>query len=110
MTKEASSERRMKMKETKKKTILTICVVLLVVWALLFTVDTLAVVNWKKPIFTVSFSSADDGGSGGYYGLGYSFQIKGNFLPDSAPGTPTGVTEAEGKLFGIPFLNRERTV
>ncbi|MBR5366541.1 MAG: hypothetical protein K6G29_11285 [Clostridiales bacterium] len=96
------------MKETKKKTILTICVVLLVVWALLFAVDTLSVANWKKPVFAVCFSGADDGGSGGYIGLGYSFRIRGNFLPDNAPGTTAGVTKAEGKLFGIRFLNRER--
>ena len=96
------------LKAKKRRTILTVCIVLLAVWALLFAIDTLSVVNWKKPIFTVSFGSADDGGSGGYYGLGYAFQIKGNFLPDSAPGTPTGVTEAEGSLFGIRFLNRKR--
>ena len=92
----------------KRRTILTVCIVLLAVWALLFAIDTLSVVNWKKPIFAVCFGGADDGGSGGYYGLGYRFEIKGNFLPDSAPGIPAGVTEAEGSLFGIRFLNRKR--
>ena len=93
------------MRETKKRMILTVGIVLLVVWTLLFAVDTLSVVNWKKPVFAVCFDGADDGGSGLYYGLGYWFKIKGNFLPDGAPGIPVGVTKAEGKLFGVPYLD-----
>ena len=41
--------------------------------------------------------TADDGGSGTYKGLGYSFDIEGNFMPeDEFP----GVTKARFYLLG----------
>ena len=92
--------------KTKKiRTVLEICGVLLTVWLLLFALDTARVTTRNKPVFAVCLSGADDGGSGEYYGLGYWYKIKGNFLPDSAPGTLYGIVKAEGWLFGIPYLN-----
>ena len=94
------------MKKTKKsRTVLAVCGVLLTVWLLLFAVDTARVATRSKPVFAVCIGGADDGGSGEYYGLGYRFTIKGNFMPDSAPGTLPGVVKAEGRLLGIPYLN-----
>ena len=97
-------------KAKKRRTILTVCAVLLAVWVLLSAVDTAAVLNWKKPVFAVCLRGADDGGSGMYFGLGYWFRIRGNFMPDYPPEFEIrrGVTKAEGWVFGIPYLNRER--
>ena len=92
----------------RKKKVLYIALAVLVLLAVLFAVDTLAVTNWKKPVFARCFFGADDGGSGTYIGPGYWFDIKGNFMPDPAPGSPEGVTEAEGRVLGIPYLRRER--
>lgn len=92
----------------RKKKILYIALALLVLLTVLFAVDTLAVTNWKKPVFARCFFGADNGGSGKYIGPGYWFDIKGNFMPDPAPGSPEGVTEAEGRVLGIPYLRRER--
>ena len=97
------------MENTKKRGRLrTLCIVLAAVWVVLFAADTLAVMNWKKPVFSVCLRGADDGGSGTYVGLGYWFELHGNFMPDAAPGSQTGVTKAEGRVFGIWYLNRER--
>ena len=42
--------------------------------------------------------TADDGGSGHYQGLGYSFDIKGHFMPeDECP----GVTAYALRIFGV---------
>ena len=92
----------------RKKKVLYIALAVLVLLAVLFAVDTLAVTNGKKPVFARCFFGADDGGSGKYIGPGYWFDIKGNFMPDPAPGSPEGVTEAEGRVLGIPYLRRER--
>jgi len=92
----------------RKKKVLYIALAVLVLLAVLFAVDTLAVTNWKKPVFARCFFGANDGGSGKYIGPGYWFDIKGNFMPDPAPGSPEGVTEAEGRFLGIPYLRRER--
>ena len=43
-------------------------------------------------------NSADDGGSGEYIGLGYSFDIEGNFMPEDEV---SGVTAYRAKIFGI---------
>ena len=79
--------------------------VILLIWLLLFAVDTARVATRSKPVFAVCIGGADDGGSGEFYGLGYWCEIKRNFLPDGAPGTLPGVVKAEGRLFGIPYLN-----
>ncbi|MEG2234575.1 MAG: hypothetical protein RRZ42_08080, partial [Oscillospiraceae bacterium] len=48
---------------------------------------TSAPVAVAAPVVEVKTETADDGGSGRYYGLGYSFEIKGNFMPeDELPG------------------------
>ena len=52
-------------------------------------VDFVLVHNYRKPLFYVGVDLADDGGSGRYVGLGYSFEIEGNFMPD----TETPATE-----------------
>ncbi len=49
-------------------------------------VDYIRVYQGNFPLFTIPVT-ADDGGSGSYYGLGYSIDIEGNFMPeDPLPG------------------------
>ena len=59
----------------------------------------------EKPIFCVGAELADDGSSGRYIGLGYSFDIEGNFMPeDEFP----GVTKWTFFLFGIEVQSKIR--
>lgn len=64
----------------KKVMILLICV--MVFWLCAGCIDFALVHSYKKPIFCIGVDLADDGGSGEYVGLGYSFDIEGNFMPE----------------------------
>lgn len=79
------------------KIIDTILIFVLVIWATVGVVDYIRVCNLKKPAFAVAEGIADDGGSGTYEGLGYSFNIEGNFMPDD---DLPGVTHYKFYLFG----------
>lgn len=83
----------------KHKIIFVIILLLLVLWTAAVSIDYYRVCHlFKKPCFTISTITADDGGSGKYVGLGYSFDIKGNFMPlDELK----GVTNADFYLFGV---------
>lgn len=51
-------------------------------WLLIFGYDYVRVViNNEKPVFVVAIKTADDGGAGTYQGLGYCYEIAGNFMP-----------------------------
>lgn len=68
-----------------KKAIIA-CIILLCLLCALAVTDYARVHSFEKPIFCIS-KTADDGGSGTYYGLFYHFEIQGNFLPeDEFPG------------------------
>ncbi len=68
-----------------KFTVTILCVIILLVISTA-AFDYFRVRNAEKPIFTIPIT-ADDGGTGTYYGLGYSIEIKGNFMPeDPLPG------------------------
>lgn len=88
----------------KKKTIIAmICI--LVLWIAIGVVDYSRVHSFEKPVVCVDIELADDGGSGKYIGLGYSFDIKGNFmLEDEFP----GVTKWTYYLFGIELQTQIR--
>ena len=88
----------------KKNTIIAI-VCAIVLWVVVGIVDYGRVHGFEKPIFCVGAALADDGGSGRYVGLGYSFDIKGNFMPeDEFP----GVTKWTYYLFGIEIETQIR--
>jgi hypothetical protein len=54
--------------------------------------------RFEKPVFARCRIGFDDGGSGTYRGIGYSIEIKGNFMPeDEFP----GVTSAKFRVLGI---------
>lgn len=69
----------------------------LVLWLVMTLSDFDRVRRFELPTFCVLTNGADDGGSGTYVGLGYSFDIQGNFLPeDEFP----GVTRYTFEIFG----------
>lgn len=84
----------------KKKTIKAVGIILGLLLVLSIgtgTIDYFRVHNAEKPIFTIPIT-ADDGGSGIYYGLGYQIEIKGNFMPED----PTsGIKYVEYSILGI---------
>lgn len=92
------------MKKIKKKTIIMV-VCIIVLWLIVGIVDFVLVHNYRKPLFCVGVDLADDGGSGRYVGLGYSFEIEGNFMPDTeTPATEDKkpkVTSYRGYILGI---------
>ncbi|KUO52353.1 MAG: hypothetical protein APF76_04780 [Desulfitibacter sp. BRH_c19] len=56
---------------------------MMIIWSIITIVDYRQVChNFEKPIVAIPIQTADDGGSGIYKGLGYSFNIKGNFMPE----------------------------
>lgn len=84
------------MKKNRKIIIIAVmCVIAL--WIIAGVVDFAMVRNYKKPLFCIGVNLADDGGSGKYAGLGYSFEIEGNFMPEAKN---PGVTSYRGYLFG----------
>ncbi|GGM18249.1 hypothetical protein GCM10011351_00020 [Paraliobacillus quinghaiensis] len=71
----------------KAKVILYMILVVLFLWGGIGVIDYSRVKGFEKPIFIIATNTADDGGSGVYKGLGYSFVIEGNFMPeDDFPG------------------------
>ncbi len=72
--------------------------VILAIWLLVGIIDFSRVHSFEKPIFCITNKNYDDGGSGHYVGLGYSFDIKGNFMPEDEL---KGVTEYSYYIFGI---------
>ena len=58
------------------KKLITIIIILIALWGIIFFIDYSRCSNFKEPIFVVSGVTADDGGSGIYYGLGYKVKIE----------------------------------
>ena len=74
------------MKKKTKIVISTVCVIL-ALWIVIAIIDFSRVHSFEQPIFCIATVLAQDGGSGHYTGLGYSFDIEGNFMPlDEFPG------------------------
>ena len=68
----------------KKIILLVLIVVLLVSWASIAYSDYADVaISYDKPKFCISTMAADDGRSGKYIGLGYSFVIDGHLDADN---------------------------
>ena len=58
------------------KIIIGIILIILVLWGIIFFIDYNRCSNLKMPIFVKAKITADDGGSGTYYGLGYKVEVK----------------------------------
>ena len=82
-----------------KKSIVTKVVIailsVIVLWLCIGITDFALVTNYEKPLFCIGIDLADDGGSGKYAGLGYSFYIEGNFMPEEKN---QGVTSYRGYI------------
>ena len=88
-----------------KKKVIAAFIFILALWVAIGVVDYSRVHRFKKPIFCIGSERMKDGGSGKYVGLGYSFDIKGNFMPeDEFP----GVTKWTYYLFGIEIQTQTR--
>ena len=68
---------------------------IIVLWLCIGITDFVLVTNYEKPLFCIGVDLADDGGSGKYAGLGYSFYIEGNFMPEEKN---QGVTSYRGYI------------
>ena len=60
------------------KIVISILGVISVLWGLLFTIDYVRCSSFLEPVFVMAGETADDGGSGIYYGLGYKVKIEKN--------------------------------
>ena len=88
----------------KKIIILVAIVVLLVSWASIAYSDYADVaISYDKPKFCISTMTADDGGSGKYIGLGYSFDIDGHLENNGKYEVDTYTY----KIFGITIKQGE---
>ena len=59
-----------------KKVLFGILIAVIVLWSIIFIIDYTRCRNFKEPIFLIARETADDGGSGTYYGLGYKVEIE----------------------------------
>ena len=64
------------------KILITIVLAIIVLWGIIFGIDYYMCANCKMPIFVRAKETADDGGSGTYYGLGYRVEITKNTSAD----------------------------
>lgn len=93
----------MRDKSGKKKFLLVVAIVACL-WLLISLIDFSRVHGFERPIFCIlpAEYAMEDGGLGTYVGLGYSFEIKGNFMPeDELP----GVTEYTARVLNIPVMS-----
>ena len=88
----------------KKVIILVVIIILLVAWGSMAYSDYADVaISFDKPQFCITTMTADDGGSGKYIGLGYSFDLDGHL-------ESTGRYEVDRythKIFGITIKQGE---
>lgn len=72
-------------------------VIFAMLWLGIGVSDYARVSDFEKPVFCIPTQTADDGGSGTYRGLGYRYEIEGNFMPEEEY---PGVTRYEMYVFG----------
>lgn len=88
----------------QKKIVIFFCI-LLILCIGAGLIDYSRVHKFEKPWFCVITNGYDDGGSGTYVGLGYSFGIEGNFMPEDEL---QGVTKYVMKILGITIASGVR--
>lgn len=84
-------------KKSKVTKVIIAILGIVVLWLCVGITDFALVHNYKKPLFCIGVELYQDGGSGKYAGLGYSFDIEGNFMPEAKD---PGVTSYRGYIFG----------
>lgn len=61
----------------KHRKIFTVIGAILLIWVIIFFIDLARCTNLNMPLFAIPLgATADDGGSGVYYGLGYTVHVK----------------------------------
>lgn len=68
-----------------KKIVISVLVTLVVLWGIIFFIDYSRCSHFKEPIFVAPGVTADDGGSGIYYGLGYKVKIEKTISAEYGP-------------------------
>jgi len=86
----------------KKKSVLIIILAAVILWLAAGITDFALVSNFYRPLFCVCNEPMQDGGSGKYVGLGYSFDIEGNFVTEEGY---RGVTSYHGYIFGNEVMS-----
>ena len=81
----------------KKKRIGIIVLAIILLWLAAGVTDFALVHSYHRPLFCVCTEPMQDGGSGKYVGLGYSFDIEGNFVTEAEY---RGVTSYRGYILG----------
>lgn len=87
-----------------KKKVLAAGVIIVCLWFLAGVIDFSRVHSFERPYFCIlsPIHAEKDGGSGIYVGLGYTFDIEGNFMPeDELP----GITKYTARIFNIPVMS-----
>ena len=69
-------------KKSKGKKMVIAILAVLVLWLFIGVTDFALVHNYRRPLFCICTEPMQDGGSGKYVGMGYSFDIEGNFMPE----------------------------
>lgn len=88
----------------KKVVILVVIILLLMSWvSIAYTDYGNVAISFDKPVFCFLLNGADDGGSGKYVGLGYSFVIEGGLDSDGR----YQVDKYTYKVFGITIQQGE---
>ncbi len=87
-----------------KKKIVIIISLLLVIWLFLLIVNLMKVNNKQKPVMCFTSNLKKDGGSGHYICLGYSFDIEGDFNPES---NNYGINKYSFSFFGIKIVKEK---
>ena len=90
----------------RRKRLVLCAAILILLWIGTGAIDFLRVCSFQRPLFCLAGETADDGGSGRYVGLGYAFDIEGNFMPDNPD---PGVTAYTGYLFGTEVASGTRS-
>ena len=67
------------------KVVISIVLILISLWVIIFFIDFMRCASFKMPIFVVAGETADDGGSGIYYGLGYKVKMEKNISAETGP-------------------------
>ena len=68
-----------------KKIVVSVLIGLIVLWGIIFCIDYSRCSHFKEPIFVVAGTTADDGGSGTYYGLGYKVKMEKTISAEYGP-------------------------
>ena len=65
-----------------KKILISVLVIVIALWGILFFIDYARCAHFKEPIFVVAGVIDDDGGTGTYYGLGYKVKMEKTISPE----------------------------